>query len=170
MSHRTHQPATRRLRGVGLAGFIALTAACWLPGGAPPAPPAPADEVAIGYGVQEKETVTLDVESASGDALHDRRVMRLEELLEGRFPGVQVMRTGDGGFAVRIRGGGAIPGTGEPLYVVDGTPVRIAAGEGLTWINPFDVERIAVLKGAAAAIYGESAFNGVIVITTRRGG
>ena len=59
---------------------------------------------------------------------------------------------------------------GEPLYVIDGTPVQsFRPGHALDGINPQDVARIDVLKDAgSAAIYGTRAANGVIVITTRR--
>jgi TonB-dependent starch-binding outer membrane protein SusC len=118
--------------------------------------------------VQARESVTGSIASTTGEALEDRKVGRPEELLRGQFPGVLVVPTSDGGFSVRIRGLG--PGSGEPLYVVDGIPLAVAPGQGLRWLNPMDIERIDVLKGAAAAIYGGRAANGVILITTKRGG
>lgn len=96
-----------------------------------------------------------------------REVSRVEELLEGR-PGVEVLRTADGGYSVRIRGVGSFMSSEEPLWVVDGVPVDLR-GRGLSWLNPADVARIEVLKNATdTAIYGVRGSNGVIVITTKR--
>ena len=167
---RSPFPASASLsRPLAAAVLLTLTAGCGPGRTSPPARPVPAGEVLIGYGSQSAENVTGSIDSATGVELHDRRVGRVEELLQGRFPGVLVMRAPGGGFSVRIRGAVGVPGGGEPLYVVDGLPVRLAPGQGLTFINPFDVAHIEVLKDAAAAIYGFGAVNGVILITTRRG-
>jgi TonB-dependent starch-binding outer membrane protein SusC len=148
------------------AAALSLSAGCFRSGVSEPAP-AP-ETVGVGYGTQSSATVTQGVESVSGEELGNRKVGRIEELFQGRLSGVQVIRTQDGGFAVRIRGAGSPSNTGEPLYVIDGVPVRIAPGHGLTWLNPADVARIDVLKGAAAGIYGSTGGNGVILITTTR--
>jgi TonB-dependent starch-binding outer membrane protein SusC len=145
---------------------ILLSAGCFRAGGAEPA--AAPETVSVGYGSQSSATLTQAVESVSGEELGNRKVGRIEELFQGRLSGVQVMRTQDGGFAVRIRAAGSPSNAGEPLYVVDGVPVRVAPGRGLTWLNPADVARIDVLKGAAAGIYGWTGGNGVILITTTR--
>lgn len=149
-----------------VASAVLLTAGCSHSGAAAPAP-AP-EPVAVGYGTQSAATLTQAVESVSAEELGNRKVGRIEELFQGRLSGVQVLRTQDGGFAVRIRGSGSPSNPGEPLYVIDGVPVRIAPGHGLTWLNPADVARIDVLKGAAAGIYGWTGGNGVILITTTR--
>lgn len=95
--------------------------------------------------------------------------VRAEDLLVGRFPGVQVLRTPDGGISVRVRGGSTISGSGEPLYLVDGVEVSVTPGRGLDWLNPADIERIEVLKDATATtMYGMRGANGVILITTTR--
>lgn len=146
---------------------LVLAAGCHHTRASAPTRPMPAERVSIGYGVQDREDVTGSVTSATGKKLQERKVGRIEELLQGRFPGVLVVPTPDGSFSVRIRG--VVPGGGEPLYVVDGSPVQLAQGQGLSWLNPFDIERIDVLKGAAVAIYGHRASNGVILITTKRG-
>lgn len=163
MSNAHHGARAHLVRAGGVGVLLALAAGCHMGHGVPSPSSRPADEVVVGYGTQAPAEVTGEVESLSGDDVHAMKSMRIEEVVEGRFPGVQVVRTPDGGFGIRIRGGG------EPLYVIDGTPVRVAPGSGLTWINPFDVARIDVLKGAAAAIYGESAMHGAVVITTKRG-
>jgi len=95
----------------------------------------------------------------------------IEKVLEGRFPGVEVSRTTDGGIAVRIRGATSFSGGTEPLYVVDGVPIQAGPGGALTGINPNDIESIKVLKDAAdTAMYGMRGANGVIVIKTKRPG
>jgi TonB-dependent SusC/RagA subfamily outer membrane receptor len=93
----------------------------------------------------------------------------IEQTLQGRFPGVEVTRTPDGGIAVRIRGATSFSGGTEPLYVVDGIAIQPGPGGALTGINPNDIESIRVLKDAAdTAMYGMRGANGVIVIKTKR--
>lgn len=95
----------------------------------------------------------------------------IERVLQGRFPGVDVTRTPDGGIAVRIRGATSFSGSTEPLYVLDGIPIQPGPGGALTGINPNDIESIRVLKDAAdTAMYGMRGANGVIVIKTKRPG
>ena len=93
----------------------------------------------------------------------------IEELLMSRFPGVQVTRAPDGGIAIRIRGATSIHGSNEPLYVIDGVPIRPGPGGSLFGINPYDIESIEVLKDpASTTMYGMRGANGVVVITTKR--
>ena len=95
----------------------------------------------------------------------------IEQMLMGRFPGVQVARTPDGGVAVRIRGAASFMANTEPLYVLDGMPLQAEPGGHLKGINPYDIESIQVLKNPAeTAIYGMRGANGVIVIKTKRPG
>jgi len=110
--------------------------------------------------------------------------------LQGKVPGAQITQnSGDpaGGFSIRLRGPSTIKGSSEPLYVVDGvitsnlttnvTNLNVDAGDAapgqnrMVDINPNDIENINILNGAAAAaIYGSRASNGVVVITTKKGG
>lgn len=93
----------------------------------------------------------------------------IEEVLSGRFPGVEVNRTANGGIAVRIRGGSSILGSNEPLYVIDGVPIDPGPGGSLAGINPYDIESIEVLKDAAStAMYGSRGSNGVIIIKMKK--
>ena len=93
----------------------------------------------------------------------------IEQVLQSRFPGVEVTRTPDGSIAIRIRGVTSFNGTTEPLYVVDGIAIEAGPGGALTGINPHDIESIRVLKDAAdTAMYGLRGANGVIVIRTKR--
>ena len=95
---------------------------------------------------------------------------RIEELIEGRAPGVRVIHHQDGSFRLQIRGVSSPAGRNDPLVVIDGTPTsERRGGRALASLNPADVLRIEVLKDAAStAFYGMRGANGVIVITTRR--
>ncbi|HEX8322249.1 TonB-dependent receptor plug domain-containing protein [Longimicrobium sp.] len=149
-----------------------LLAGCGARSASPSTEPEPEDEVDIGYGTVPAGRVTGAVSSVHGRSLRNQRVTRVEEMLRGRVPGVQVTQTGDGGYLVRIRGAGNFGAGGEPLFVVDGTPVHaMRPGSALEGIMPSDVVRIDVLRDAAsAASYGLRGMNGVILITTRRPG
>ena len=165
MPHPGHAARTLALPCAALAALLAGCGANPPPPGAPPA-----DAVEVGYGTLPRSGLTGAVTSISTEQLDQRRVTRVEELIQGRVAGVQVHRTPGGGFSVRIRGASTILGDGEPLYVVDGVPLRsMGPGGALDGISPADVARIDVLKdGASAAIYGVQGANGVILITTRR--
>ncbi|MGZ8456029.1 MAG: TonB-dependent receptor plug domain-containing protein [Gemmatirosa sp.] len=98
-----------------------------------------------------------------------RNAARVEELFVGRFPGVQVYQA-SGGIQVRIRGGTSLRGSNEPLYIVDGFPYT-PGSDGLIALNPSDIAKIEVLKDAGQiAEYGSRGANGVVRITTKRGG
>lgn len=93
----------------------------------------------------------------------------IEKVLADRFPGVTVIRTPDGGIAVRIRGGSSIESNNTPLYVLDGIPIDPGPNGSLTGINPNDIESIEVLKDAVSTtMYGLRGANGVILIKTKR--
>ena len=95
----------------------------------------------------------------------------VEQMLMGRFPGVEVTRTPDGGFAVRIRGGSSIRSGNTPLYVLDGVAIEPGPNGYLTGVNPNDIDSIEVLKEPAeTALYGARGANGVIIIKTKRPG
>jgi len=102
----------------------------------------------------------------------DARVTRVEEMLRG-VPGLEVTRTSDGGYRLRVRGARSIRGTStddDPLLVIDGITVSSESlGNTLSELSPGDIARIDVLKDAAAtSAYGSRGANGVIVITTKR--
>lgn len=96
-----------------------------------------------------------------------RSATSLNEMLAGRISGVTVSKAPNGGISVLIRGSASFYSSVEPLYVVDGVPVTPDRGGTLSWIRPEDVESIAVLKDADAAIYGVRGANGVILIKTK---
>lgn len=124
--------------------------------------------VVIGYGTMRRRDLTGAVASVKGEDLVSNPVSNVTQALQGRLPGVNVVSQ-DGrpgaSISVRVRGGGSITQSNEPLYVVDGFPVgnidNIAASE---------IESIDVLKDAAStAIYGARGANGVILVTTKSG-
>ncbi|SDP76460.1 TonB-linked outer membrane protein, SusC/RagA family [Mucilaginibacter sp. OK268] len=128
--------------------------------------------VVVGYGTQKKVNLTGAVSSVSGDDLKIRPVGQTSASLQGVAPGVTVTQSsgrpgGDAG-TIRIRGVGTIETTGktaDPLVLIDGI-------EGsMNNIDPNLIESVSILKDAASAsIYGSRAANGVILVTTKRGG
>ena len=113
--------------------------------------------------------MTLDAADTASIANTDGKTM--EDLFAGKFPGVQVSRTTNGGLQILIRGGSnSFFGGDEPLYIVDETPLP-PGSRGIVFLNPSDIERIEVLKNPAdVALYGIRGGNGVVKITTRRPG
>jgi iron complex outermembrane receptor protein len=100
--------------------------------------------------------------------MKDVRVVRAEELLVGRFAGVEVLPLPGGGVSVRIRGATSVSLSTEPLYVVDGMPINAEPGGALKWLPPQDISKIEVLKDiGSTAFYGVRGANGVILITTK---
>ena len=93
------------------------------------------------------------------------------DLFAGKFPGIQVARTTDGGLQILVRGGAnSFFGSEEPLYVIDETPLA-PGSRGIVYLNPNDIERIEILKNPAdLALYGIRGGNGVVKITTKRPG
>ncbi|SHE81914.1 TonB-linked outer membrane protein, SusC/RagA family [Mariniphaga anaerophila] len=128
------------------------------------------DEViAIGYGTVRKRDLTGSVASADVAELAKAPVSNLAEALNGRVSGVQVQTTEGAPGAevkIRVRGGGSITQSNEPLYIIDGFPTE----GGLSLLDPSEIESIDVLKDASStAIYGARGANGVILITTKGG-
>ena len=99
------------------------------------------------------------------------RPSHVAELLRSSVPGLDVRRLPSGRYDVRLRRERAIGNEGEPLFVLDGAALAWGprAGEALDTIDPGDVLRVEVLRGADAAMYGDRGRNGVIAITSRRG-
>lgn len=124
--------------------------------------------VVVGYGTQKKSSLTAAVASISPKEVQKQLTSNVASALQGRTPGVDIVQ--NGGIAgadvnIIIRGAASFGAT-EPLYVIDG----IFSNNGLSVLNPNDIESIEILKdGAAAAIYGSRAANGVVLITTKRG-
>ncbi len=125
------------------------------------------ESVVVGYGVQKKSDLTGAISSVKSQDLEARTITDASQALQGKTAGVQVMNSSARPGAsptIRIRGISS-NGDCDPLYVVDG---RITTDIG--GIDPNDIESMEVLKdGASAAIYGASAGNGVVLITTKKG-
>lgn len=141
--------------------------------------------VVVGYGEQSKKDLASSTTEVSAKDFEKSVVNTLDQALQGRASGVQVVNSsGEPGadVVVRIRGNNSLSGDNQPLYVIDGFPMppytealRVGqknayAQNGLYGINPQDIESMVVLKDAAAtAIYGSRGANGVILITTKAG-
>lgn len=152
-----------------LCGLAVAAMAC---AGTPGRPTPQDDVVSVGYGTQSRHHVTGAVSSYVPTEA-DAGFGRVELMLQGRMPGVEVIPQ-QGGFALRIRGFRTLHEQGggdEPLLVIDDIPVqRGFMATALAGIAPQDVARIDVLKDAgSAAVYGSRGANGVIIITTKRG-
>lgn len=123
--------------------------------------------VVVGYGVQRKSDLTGAISSVKAEDIQGRSITHIEQALQGKTPGVNLITTSAQPGAVptvRVRGI-ASNGTSDPLYVVDGLLM-----EDISSIDPGSIENMEVLKDAAsAAIYGAQAGNGVILITTKKG-
>jgi len=149
------------------------------------------DVVVIGYQQTTRKKSTGAIASISGKELANLPSASFDQLLQGRLAGVNVQNFSGapgGASTVSVRGTSAVSLNysddafnvlSSPLYVIDGVPqpnqtyVSPGAGTGsnyLAGLNPSDIESIDVLKDASAtAIYGSSAANGVILITTKKG-
>ncbi|MBD1422800.1 SusC/RagA family TonB-linked outer membrane protein [Sphingobacterium chuzhouense] len=137
--------------------------------------------VVVGYGTQRRSEMTGSISSVKSSDLEKVAAPSFTSAIQGKVPGVTINQTTGapgGASSVRIRGVGTTGGN-QPLYVIDGFPVggsNIAINgstdniDGMSIVNPNDIESIEILKDAAAAsIYGARAANGVILITTKRG-
>ena len=126
--------------------------------------------VVIGYGTTKKEDLTGSVATVKMSDVVDSPVLSVDQALQGRIAGVDIMNTtGEPGAAtsIRIRGTRSITASNEPLIVVDGV---MDAVDDLSDINTADIESISVLKDASStAIYGSRGANGVIIVTTKQG-
>ena len=122
--------------------------------------------VAIGYGTMKRKDVTGSVSSVTGESLTQVPVANVSDALQGKLSGVSVMsqdgRPG-GATTIRVRGGGSITQSNDPLFIVDGIAVST-----IDDIPADQIESIDVLKDASStAIYGARGANGVILVTTK---
>ena len=126
--------------------------------------------VVIGYGEVKKNDLTGSVTNVKMSEIKDAPVTSIDQALQGRVAGVDIMSTSGDPSAttsIRIRGTRSISASNEPLIVVDGV---IDAVSDLSDINSSDIESISVLKDASStAIYGSRGSNGVIIVTTKKG-
>ena len=124
--------------------------------------------------VQEKKRLNFAVQNIGGDALTENKSANFVNSLQGKIAGVSVTNSGgspNAGSQIIIRGISSVntSQSNEPLFILDGVAISGGASTAAD-INPNDIENITVLKGAAAAaLYGQDAANGVIMITTKQG-
>jgi len=131
--------------------------------------------VVIGYGTMKRSDLTGAISSIGEKAIKAGVNTSIEQAMQGRMAGVQVMQNSGqpgGGISVAIRGINSMNGN-EPLYVIDGVAISGQTSSNLSVlssISPADITSVEVLKDASAsAIYGSRASNGVVLITTKRG-
>ena len=145
------------------------------------------DEIVVtALGIKRSEkTLTYASQSVSSEDLTQARDMNFANSLNGRAAGVEIRKSSSGaGGSTRIvlRGNKSLTGDSQPLIVIDGVPMvnnrgsqpgmwsGVDSGDGLSQINPDDIESINILKGAnASVLYGSQGANGVILITTKSG-
>ncbi len=146
------------------------------------------DEVVVtALGIQRQEkTLTYSQQTVDADELRTTKDINFMNSLSGKAAGVEIKKSysGPGGGSTRVvlRGTKSLTGDSEPLFVIDGIPMANNkpsqagmwggwdGGDGLSQINPEDIESVSILKGSnAAALYGSQGANGVIVITTKSG-
>lgn len=133
--------------------------------------------VQVGYGNVKKKDATGSVTTLGTKEFNQGSNVTAENLLSGRVAGVTVNTSGapGSGSEIRIRGGSSLTAGNDPLIVIDGLPIINIGATGSTSVlaalNPNDIESFSILKDASAtAIYGSRASNGVIMITTKKGG
>jgi len=123
--------------------------------------------VVVGYGSVKKRDITGSVASIGGPQIASIPVANAAQALKGKLPGVTVVSQDgrpDASISIRVRGGGSISQSNDPLFIVDGFPVSTISD-----IPGDQIESIDVLKDASStAIYGARGANGVIIVTTKK--
>lgn len=145
------------------------------------------DEVVVtALGIKRKEkTLTYAQQTVGGEELTSTRDVNFVNSISGKAAGVEIRKSssGPGGSTkIQIRGSKSLSGDSQPLFVIDGIPMvnnrgsqpgvwdGVDQGDGLSQLNPDDIESMSILKGANAAIlYGSQGANGVVIITTKSG-
>ncbi len=145
------------MKRLSLILVLAMAASCGTPA------PQASTPVNIGYGEIDRKDLTYSISSLDTEELERNHYLTIYDYLEGRVPGVEVIKTGTATASVRIRGLGTLNSATEPLYIVDGVQM-----DDISMINPKDVKSVDVLKDASTAIYGTRGANGVIIITTKK--
>lgn len=145
------------------------------------------DEVVVtALGIErDKKALAYSVTEITSENLEVAREINVANSLAGKVAGVNISPTSGGAAGsarIVIRGNSSISGNNQPLFVVDGVPINndnqgsagmwggSDGGDGISSINPSDIEKMTVLKGnTAAALYGYRAANGAVIITTKKG-
>lgn len=134
---------------------------------------------------REKSSLTFAQQSVDGTELLEARDINFLNSLSGKAAGVEIRKSSSGpGGSTRVvlRGDKSLSGSSDPLFVIDGIPMAnnrsgqpgmwggFDGGDGMSQINPDDIESITILRGSnAAALYGSQGANGVVLITTKEG-
>ncbi len=134
---------------------------------------------------KEKKSLGYSVSEVKGEELSVARTPNMANSLQGKVAGLNITGTASGpagSTRITLRGNGSISGNNQPLIVVDGIPINndnlgqagmwggADQGDGISSLNPDEIETMSVLKGAtAAALYGSRASNGAILVTTKGG-
>ncbi len=130
-----------------------------------------------------RKTLGNAISTVNANDIANSAATSVDQALSGKISGAQITQNSGnpaGGISVRLRGTSTVAGAGDPLYIVDGVIINNSSTElldlggysqnRLVDINPNDIDRIEIIKGAAAAaIYGSRASNGVVQIFTKRG-
>ena len=152
-------PSSHPARAASIFVLLLAASACRSSGEAKPDP---------GPSLPPPAVAAAPAGEVTDEDVKDVRVVRAEELLVGRFAGVEVLPLPGGGVSVRIRGATSLSLSTEPLYVVDGMPINAEPGGALKWLAPQDIHKIEVLKDiGSTAFYGVRGANGVILVTTK---
>lgn len=142
--------------------------------------------VVTALGIKRAEkTLTYANQTVSSEEITQSRDVNFIHSISGKAAGVEIRKSssGPGGSTkIQIRGSKSVSGDSQPLFVIDGIPMvnnrgsqpglwdGVDGGDGLSQLNPDDIESMSILKGASAAIlYGSQGANGVVVITTKSG-
>lgn len=131
-----------------------------------------AEVVVVGYGTRTKGAITGAISTVKSEVFESRPINNVYDALEGELPGVTITQgsgqPGAQGYTLQVRGFSTINGStniggSDPLILIDGVPGDMST------LNPRDIASVTVLKDAAAAIYGNRAADGVILVTTKQG-
>lgn len=126
--------------------------------------------VVVAYGTQTKRSIVGSVVSLGSEELEEQQLTTVTAAIQGTVPGVNILTSGGQpgeNPTIRIRGVGSINASAEPLIIVDGAPFN----GNINSISADQIESMNVLKDASStALYGSRGSNGVIVITTKKGG
>tara|TARA_R110000868_G_scaffold4211_13_gene26719 strand:- start:127417 stop:129528 length:2112 start_codon:yes stop_codon:yes gene_type:complete len=131
--------------------------------------------VVVGYGVQKKYSTVGSISTISSPSDIKRREKNayhnsISQQLQGKVAGVQVTNSKNNSPSIKIRGNSTISDDQQPLYVVDGVPIQAKNNAIVANLDPNTIDKINVYKGAKAkALFGSSANNGCVVITTKSG-
>jgi TonB-dependent SusC/RagA subfamily outer membrane receptor len=139
--------------------------------GEPSAAPPPAGEIPVGYGTRPADGITGAVGAVPESDLDAGHFEDMVAFLQGRVPGLQVIRLSSGQASLRIRGTHqSLQGDAEPLLVIDQMPVTQGnVMNALRRVNPREVESVQVLRDVSStSIYGSRGANGVILVKMRK--